>query len=579
MKRSPAADLADLLHRLDGRGYPAYKDLQGCWELDTATLFIDHVQGDPFASPSRVRLRVPMARAGFARESWQPDGRRIGLVNLLARRLAFEAEGLQSHRGSGRSGTIALRRPGQEVLERTSVVCTAGWVEARLTVGLPAAGRRILGGEAAELLLAELPELGRRALLYSSYDPAVIRQAGDVNEDAQALRGQLPELGLVAFLAEGAILPRRSGVDDRPLPRELAVPLQVPPSLRVEVTLPHAGRIAGLGIPPGITLIVGGGFHGKSCLLQALERGVYDHRPGDGRELVVTEPSAVKVRAEDGRSVQGVDISAFIRDLPGGRETAFFCTDNASGSPSMAAGIVEALEAGCRLLLIDEDTAATNFLIRDRRMQELVLREQEPITPFLDRARQLYTEHGVSTILVLGGSGDYFEVADLVVQLDAYVPRDVTARAHQIAAAHATGRRPEAQGPCGPVTARIPRAASLDPSRGRREVSIKTRDRVTVQFGEQEIDLTALAQLVDPAQTRALAEALLLLRDLQRERERSLPELFDLVEAELRRQGLDGLSRTPTGDFASFRRQELAAALARLRSLEIVRPGAAASAR
>ena len=153
------------------------------------------------------------------------------------------------------------------------------------------------------------------------------------------------------------------------------------------------------GFPQGITLIVGGGFHGKSTLLNALEAGVYNHKPNDGRELVITDPDVVKIRAEDGRSVSGVDISPFINNLPFGQETTQFSTENASGSTSQAANIMEALECEELLrMLVDEDTAATNFMIRDQRMQQLIAKDKEPITPFIDRVRQLYNEHNVSTI-------------------------------------------------------------------------------------------------------------------------------------------------------------------------------------
>ena len=181
------------------------------------------------------------------------------------------------------------------------------------------------------------------------------------------------------------LLPRRSGVDDRPLEGGGVVPFRSPESLRVVLQAPNAGSVPGMGVPVGVTLVVGGGFHGKSTLLRALEAGVYNHRPGDGRERVVSDPDTVKVRAEDGRAVAGVDISAFIDGLPLGQDTHHFTTPNASGSTSQAATIVEALESGAHALLVDEDTSATNFMLRDRRMQSLVPKDAEPITPFQPR--------------------------------------------------------------------------------------------------------------------------------------------------------------------------------------------------
>ncbi len=238
-------------------------------------------------------------------------------------------------------------------------------------------------------------------------------------------------MGLVAFIANGAILPRESGVSEKPLTQG-ALPFLAPPSLEIEVELPNQGKIKGLGIKKGITLITGGGFHGKSTLLKALERGIYNHIPGDGREGVVTLESAVKIRAEDGRFIASTDISPFISNLPFNLDTQKFSTPNASGSTSQAANIIEALESKSKLLLLDEDTCATNFMIRDKRMQTLIHKEDEPITPFIDRVKELYTSFGVSTILVLGGCGDYLEVADTVIMMKNYKPLDVTLPAKKI---------------------------------------------------------------------------------------------------------------------------------------------------
>jgi len=566
-----ARDLQYLLHRIDGRGYPAYKEIAGRWEFPRFTLFVDHVQGDPFAAPSRLRVVLTREQAPFPEELRRPRARALGVEWLLARRFAAEARRMGARRGSGKSGMLEMDGPGQEVLERTAVrLLPEGGVEARFFAGLPAAGRRILGRQAAEMLLTDLPELVSRALLPSAYDPQELRIHAETNEDAEFLRSALAEKGLAAFVADGAVLPRRSGVDDRPMERG-AVPFRSPASLRVEVDLPNRGRIAGMGIPEGVTLVVGGGFHGKSTLLRALERGVWNHPPGDGREFVVTLAGAVKIRAEDGRSVAGVDISPFIRDLPGGRKTSFFSTENASGSTSQAANIVEALEAGAKALLLDEDTAATNFMIRDHRMQELVSKDREPIVPFVDRARSLYEDLGVSTILVMGGSGDYFDVADLVIAMEEYVPREVTEEAREIARRIPTGRRIEAPGPMERPKGRIPDPESIDPSKGRREVNLKSRGLHVIQLGKETIDLKLVEQIVDPSQTRALGLALVRLRERYLDGRRTLAQALDLLEDEIRKKGLDVLDRRKLPDLAAFRRFELAAALNRLRTLRIRR--------
>jgi len=563
-------DLRRTLLRIDGKGYKAYQDLRGRYDLPGFTLFVDHVQGDPFAPPSRLRVRVPRERAGFPHELFGNQSREVALRDFLTREFDRWARKASGRRGTGKSGLLAIDPCYQQILEKSSVLVTDEWVEARFVVGLPAAGRRVLGREALAMLTEVLPQVVERALHYRSLDPEALRRHLETIEDADAAREQLSSLGLIAFVADGAVLPRRSGVDDRPLPPgEGAVPFRSPDSLRVELELPNRGRVTGMGIPEGVTLIVGGGYHGKSTLLRALERGVYNHVPGDGRELVVTNPDAVKIRAEDGRRIEKVNISPFINDLPGGRSTRAFSTEDASGSTSQAANIVEALEARARVLLMDEDTSATNFLIRDHRMQALIAKEHEPITPLVDKVRSLYRDLGVSTVLVMGGSGDYFDVADTVIAMVEFLPHDVTRRAKEIARTYRTERKPEGGERFGEVTPRVPLPHSLDPSRGRRDVKLKIRDVDEFLFGTEEVDLSAVEQLVHPSQVRAIAEAMVYAKQRYMDGQRPLREVLDLVMRDLEAQGLDVLTRSPRGDLARFRRHELAAAINRLRTLEV----------
>lgn len=563
-------ELRSLLGRIDGRGYGAYGELEGSWRFPRWVLVVDHVQGDPYAAPSRLRVLLDGEVTGLPPELCDPRPRALGVAALLARCFCRAAGETSRSRGSGRSGVLAMEHPGQTVLEQTAVRVSAdGAVEARFRAGLPARGRRVLGAQAAALLTEDLPTVVDASLLASAHGPGDVREAAETNEDAEALRALLPGLDLLAFVADGSVLPRRSGVDDRPLRGPEVVPFESPPSLRVEVELPNAGRVGGMGVPRGVVLVVGGGYHGKSTLLRALEQGVYNHPPGDGRERVVTDAGAVKVRAEDGRSVRGVDVSPFIDGLPGGADTRHFTTANASGSTSQAAGIVEAVEAGASALLVDEDTAATNFMIRDRRMQALVPGELEPITPFVDRVREMKDAYGISSVLVIGGSGDYLDVADTVIAMEAYRPRDVTAEARRVAEELPTGRTPERAPPLPPRPARVPDPASVDPSRGRRGVSLRVRGPDEVLFGTEALDLSAVEQLVGRAQTRAVAEALVLARERFMDGRRTLPEILDGVMDLVAEEGLDVLSPWRPGDLAAFRRFELAAALNRLRTLEV----------
>ena len=560
---SDRQSLNSKLLKLDNASYKAYKDLRGSYQFEDFTLSIDYVQGDPFAAPSQLRAIVPQAVAGFPPQLYNSN-REVALRDYLARQFSRFAKQLSSHRGTGKSGLIAIAPLGQEVLERTAVFIDSQQLEIRFVVGLPARGRRILGRQAAAMLCEDLPEIVN-SILYKSLDPKAIQHHVETVEDADWLRRQLPQRDLVAFVANGAILPRRSGIDARPLSD--AVPFQSPPSFEVEFDCPNRGIIKGMGIPAGITLIVGGGYHGKSTLLRAIELGVYNHIPGDGREYVVSTPSGFKIRAEDGRSIAGVDISPFINHLPQGRSTEHFSTTNASGSTSQAANIIEAMEAGTQLLLIDEDTSATNFTIRDRRMQALIAKEKEPITPFIDKVRQLKDEYNISTILVMGGSGDYFDVADRVIALEDYLPQDKSDRAREIAREYVTERNIEGGTSFGTINPRIPLTISIDPSRGKRDVKLTSRGVDEIVFGTEEIDLSAVEQIVDSGQLRAIALAIVYAKKTYPDL--TLSEILERVEEDIIKSGMDVLSNFPQGDLTRFRSLELAAAFNRLRSLRV----------
>lgn len=562
-------DLRAHLVRLDGRGYKAYKEIKGAYGAGRFTLHVDHVQGDPFADPSRLRAEIPAISARLPTWALASAVRRTATADYLNRIFARALAARSADRGSGKSGMLSVLTPGQQVLARTSVVVDeSGAVEARFRAGLPARGRRILGHQAAELLTEDVPAAVAEGLFFDALDEDQLREHVETVEDARALRDQLAPRGLVAFIADGAILPRVSGIDERPLPTDRAKPFRSPPERRVTLTAPNAGPVTGMGIPRGVTLIVGGGYHGKSTLLDAIRRGVYDHIPGDGRERVVTVPGAVAVQAESGRSVAGTDISNFIDRLPGGVDTRRFSTNNASGSTSQAAAIIEALEVGATCLLLDEDTSATNFLIRDARMQRLVARAQEPITPLIDRVRQL-DELGVSTIMVVGGSGDYFDVADAVIAMLEYEPSDVTDQAKRIATELRTDRRMESVA-WRPLAARVPLPSSLDPSRGRRAVSIKTWTEDRLQYGAQEVDLRGVDQIVERAQVRAMAEVIAAARGGAIDGRHTVPEALGMIMDQVAREGLAATARDDTGQLAEFRIFELAAFLNRLRSLRTV---------
>lgn len=529
-------DLQRELERIDRRGYPAYKDLRGQYDFGDFVLSIDHVQGDPFASPSSVSVNVHNEVLHIPAGLWDKAHKRTALEDVLLRRFSRALAGCSMCAGgSGKSGVLATTCPGQEVLARSACEVDGGSVTFRFEAGLPAHGRTVDGRAAAKMLLDFVPQCVERTLFV---DDGLLDQAWaavDLADDQHAAREQMEAADLVAFVADGSILPRESGVSQRPL--ESALAFEAPAEQRVVLDLPHRGKVAGMGIKRGVTLIVGGGYHGKSTLLRALQDGVYNHVAGDGRELVLTDATAVKLRAEDGRAVSGVDISLFIRDLPDGRDTSRFSTVDASGSTSQAAATVEAYEAGARALLIDEDTSATNFMVRDALMEAVVAREFEPITPFVERVRDLWERAGVSSIIVAGSSGAYFSVADAVLQMDRYRVHDITAHARAVCMELEVPATPRAAGFALPAGNReiavAPVAPGTDSARGDRgghddrggrgarggfggrgagrgardnRIKVRTCGCEELQVGQGSADVRLVEQLVDPCQARALAQ-------------------------------------------------------------------------
>ena len=564
-----AAELRSLLNRIDRRGYPAYKDTRGTYQFPNYILSIDHVQGDPFAAPSRLSILVKGRAAGFPPELYDRPHRRIALQDQLTRRFGAAAERFSFQaKGSGQSGLIAVSRCGQEVLERTACRLDpkSGDVLMRFQVGFPANGRTVNAGELGKILFDFLPKCAEQALFYQNLDRERLRAAVDLAEDQHCIREQLPGLGLCAFVANGSVLPRASGVSSKPMGD--GVKFMSPKELEVTLDLPRGRRITGMGIRRGVTLIVGGGYHGKSTLLGALELGVYDHIAGDGREYVITDPSAVKIRAEDGRSIRKTDISLFISDLPNGKDTAAFETEDASGSTSQAANVIESIEAGTSLLLIDEDTSATNFMVRDELMQRVIRRDMEPITPFIERVRELYESYGVSTVLVAGSSGAYFHVADTVIQMDRYVPRDITALAK--AEAGNFPIRVDPPKPAAPPC--FDRRPQSSPSfSGGDRIKIKTLPREGVMVNKEVIDLRYVEQLVDSEQLTALGYCVVYAQRNLLDGRRDLRRVADELEAAIDRGTLAALcgDRSGVPGLARPRRQEILACLNRCRGLRI----------
>ncbi len=560
-----SAELKKDILAIDHRGYPGYKGLRGRYQFKDHVLSIDHVQGDPFASPSHLSVHVDGHKAGFPKDYYQDDISRITLQDHLTRcfgkalaPFSFKAK------GSGKSGLLSVSHCGQQVLERTACeVSSDGTVTVRFEAGFPANGRSVNAGELVKMLFQFVPEAAQSALFYDRLNKNALKAAIELARDQQFIREHLSEQGLAAFLADGSVLPRESGISDRPM--KGAVPFQSPAACKVTVTLPYHGPVTGMGIKKGITLFVGGGYHGKSTLLQALEMGVYNHIAGDGREYVITDPSAWKLRAEDGRSISHTDISPFINHLPNKKDTVHFSTEDASGSTSQAANLMEAVESGSKLLLIDEDTSATNFMIRDELMQKVICREEEPITPFIERVRSMYDDLGVSSIIVAGSSGSFFQIADTIIQMKEYIPYDITERAREAAASYPALKQQEHFPASDNMRApKANQALKKDP-----RLKMKTMGTNEMLLAKDAIELRYLEQLIDPEQTNALAYALKYLELNRMNGSRTVPQLLDDIEALTASKGLSALydKEYVRSGLAMPRRQEIAACLNRYRKL------------
>ncbi|MFP4017887.1 MAG: P-loop domain-containing protein [Bacteroidales bacterium] len=441
-----AQELTHILNRINKKGYKAYKDIEGeyYFEQERYTLIIDHVQGDPFASPSKLRITLSQDIAKFSSENYNNKSREEATRDFITRSFAASIKRhSKGSRGSGKSGKISIDKPGQEILERTSAFINNEQIEVRFTLGLPAYGRKIAGEEAKKIFFDEIPAIVNDSIIYENINKNALEIHYKTNEDADFLRASLKEKGLIAFVANDSVLPRRSGIDSRPMEKEEAIPFRSPDTMAVEFNLPNKGQIRGMGIPKGINLIVGGGFHGKSTLLQALEMGIYNHIPGDGREYVITNPMAVKIRSED-----------------------------------------------------------------------------------------------------------------------------LTQKVKEIVETHAGIREAEGGQEFGTIKKRFPVKESIDPSKGKKRKKIKTGGQNAIQFGQYVIDIGSVEQIVDTSQVNAIGEAIVYSKKYMKP-DTSLREIIDRVAEDIEEKGLSTIGQPTNGNYAFFRKTELAAALNRLRSLEI----------
>ena len=552
-------ELKEELNRIHRKPYPAYKGLKGDYRFPGYVLTIDHVQGDPFAAPSRLHISLTGKETGIPKEYVKNEDRRVALADLCLRKFGDEIRHFSFQaKGSGKSGLIGVTTCGQQVLKRSScVLAEDGSGKVRFEVGFPANGRTINSVELSKIFFEFLPKIVEKSLVFQNMNQSQVQEALELYEDQSALYALCQENQWAAFVADGSVLPRKSGVSDKPM-KEAKV-FYAPESMRVTVKLPHKGDISGMAIKEGITLIVGGGYHGKSTLLNGLETGIYHHIKGDGREYIVSNETAFKVRAEDGRGISGTDISMFIRDLPNKKDTEHFWTEDASGSTSQAANVAEAIQSGAGLLLIDEDTSATNFMVRDDLMAKVIAKEKEPITPFLMRARELYEKNGISTILVAGSSGAYFSIADQVIQMDCYEALDITKKVREICEGE---KKPEMeQDEAGEALGKKERFLSIKPlERKKGQLKVKQYSKESFSVGKETLELRGLEQLMDYEQTTTAAYLLkYMLEQMERDKKKiSLEEQIEKTWNLYEKKGMEAICGTehlPTS-FAALRKQD-----------------------
>ncbi|MDP1774009.1 MAG: ABC-ATPase domain-containing protein [Methylobacter sp.] len=575
--------LQPLLDSIADRPFHNIRKLYGTHHFPRFELSFIKIQGSPGANPASIAsVKIALQDSKIPGEFLQATECKLAVADFLIRRfrqgIARFALQNRGKDGSGSFNTIVLS---QKMLIRDSVLFDDDAVCLRFIISLPAKGQGggVFDAEQAWIMLnQELTAIVDATFFYQDYDEqtrTLLAQFVDVQNTRAGIIQFMQQHGLVAFIANEAKLPRYSGVDDRPAEGESVKSFQSPASLQITIPLPDGRSITGMGINEGVTCITGGGYHGKSTLMQAILAGVYAHIPGDGREYVVTREDAFFIRAEEGRSIQGVDISPFISDLPNGLKTDHFSSDNASGSTSQAANIVEAIESGSRLLLFDEDTCATNFLVRDELIKKILDATQEPIKPLYSTVRSLWREHHISMIFVVGGLGYFLQKADTCLLMDNYRCDDISAKVRNRLGPIAEEGVPIADFS---VSRRLA-ADNFDPVYTNQRLNKTLPKRIKdlrnapkqLEYGMDLINLEAVAQIAEAPQVLAIGYCLLALRAKMQsgDKPETIRFWIDWLDGEISKHGLDVLSPDYPGTLSMPRKYELAVAINRIRSLKI----------
>jgi predicted ABC-class ATPase len=545
-----------------------YGRLAGDFDFSRYVLKVSQVPSESLEQPALFIVRVPQTIAGFAPHLFSTPVRRTALEDFLTRRIAEQIDVLAHYDEQGLSRRhLMVAEPGQKILPRTSLLVTEEYVEARIYVRLPQRDGRIDADRVKDIFFDELTSVVNHSLIACNLDEQEMNHFVDVMEDADQIRQMLPTRGLVSFVGEGS-LPARLGDSDYPA-FENTTPLTMDESLLVDVDTPNAGTVKGLGVPTGVTLIVGDEYSSRAALMRAIASGIYNHVPGDGREQVITVPDAVHVAAETGRSIQKVDISSMIPAQSGVRSDAF-SAEQADACSAQAAAMVEALEVGARALLFDESESSAAFLTQDTRLMGLMPEAGARVTPLSARARQLADDLGVSIIVAGSASvAEFIPVADTILKIEAGRVSDVTDAAKKMDLNQLVTDSELVDVSSLVEKNRWVVPTSIDASAGPHDQMIKAEAVDLLQFGRSVIQLRNTSQIADKHQTATIGLILYYAKLRYMDEGRPIREIMDLIDRDLGTEGLECLSRDLRGDLARPRRYEIAAALNRLETMRI----------
>lgn len=557
-----------VLMDFDGKPANEASGLIGDFDFSRYVLKINQIKDAESGGMSLVMVRVPQTISAFPPHLFNSPVRRTAVEDYLTRQIVLCIKELEPYSDGGAARPrLAIAEPGQKILPRTAVLVTEEFVEARVYVRIPTREGLLSASAIRDLFFTELPAVVNNSLIFCNLEEDELESSVDLMEDADQIRQMLSTRGLVSFVAEGSQLARMAYTDEPDIEADQLITM--PESLVTTIDVPNAGVLRGLGVPAGITVVLGDDYSGRPEFSRALAAGIYNHVQGDGRELVVTVPDAVYVAAEPGRSVQRVDISAFVKG-EGAEELTQFSTDEADACTAQAVTLVETLEMGARVLILDELDSASSFLSIDARVEGLLESKGARIQTLASRARQLVDELGVS--MVISGSNavtEFIPHADTVLLVDDFHVRDITQEARELGVEALVCDRDPADFSTLVQHNRWVVPSSIDPSMGPHDAFINTPEADLLQFGDRLIDLSGIIQVAEESQVETIGLIMYYAKLRYMDEGRPLREILDLVDRDLSTEGLECLTRDLRGNLARPRRYEIAAALNRLESLRI----------